>query len=419
LQRTAGNQAVSELVREATIPPLLWLQRYEAGEHAQFGAKEGEKEQIFDINGVKVPYGHMIALGDFYENFDQIKSAPKEELQQLVDLIDRDKKHFQGVRGVKAISNDEWQKATEGRKWHPMRPPLYLDLAGKNEAHFAVANKKEWLKYHSEAVHQSQKGNLTLAQETNAFGDHFLTDAFSAGHLFKKSRVVEEAKANLTDPKKFAGLVADCLLANPAAKATLSEYETSPAPWSLTWNPINRDSLADIVEFIRAHKEDKYYSMFARAVHDRLNRMAERGKDTGVLVQNFKTRWHLSGDETLNAKTREIAQAAVAQSRQNVQESFKNDKVDFDEIVDRVWDFVPRPVDEGEAAVKDAEKTLTDPTNPQTSAAVAEIAIDNLPMMISELTSAHMLRKRQPAPVLRPAFPGYPYGVPIMPLFGQ
>jgi hypothetical protein len=159
--------------------------------------------------------------------------------------------------------------------------------------------------------------------------------------------------------------------------------------------------------------------MFARAVHDRLNRMAEGGKDTGVLVQNFKTRWHLSGDETLNAKTREIAQAAVAQSRQNVQESFKNDKVDFDEIVDRVWDFVPRPVDEGEAAVKDAEKTLTDPTNPQTSAAVAEIAIDNLPMMISELTSAHMLRKRQPAPVLRPAFPGYPYGGPIMPLFGQ
>jgi hypothetical protein len=422
LQRIVGNSTVTDLIERQRRPLApIEVQRYEAGEHAQFGAQKGEKEEEFKIGDVKLTYGDLIALGDFYEDMDQIRSAPQEELKQLVDLIHRDKRHFKGEPGVAAVTNDEWQKATEGRKWKPWRPPLYLDLAGKNESHFAVENRKKWVKFHTEALRAAQKGDMPLALATNGFADHFLTDAFSAGHLVEKSKMVNDTKANLakTDPKIFAKLVAINLLEHPRARAELSQYQVSPAPWSTEWKEVDSESLAEVVEFIRDWKEDKYYSMFVRAVHDKLNQDIEHGTG-GVLVENrLGRRWRLSGDETLgkSPETLEIAQAAVAQSKSNVYQASNEKQVDFNEAIQLVWNYVPTPVDEGEALVTGSEATLTDPKNPATAPAIAQIAVDNLAMLIDELSSAHMLRQKPgvklpaerpgdfelPSPAFRPA----------------
>ena len=398
LQRLAGNAAVAELIRADHGPAGdgVDVQRYEAGEHAQFGAKEGQAEEIFDIGGVKVSYGEMIAMGDFYESIDQVRRAPKEELQQLVNLIRRDKKAFMGVPGYTPVTNEEWQKATEGRKHKAWRPDEYLDLAAKNESHFARLNREKWLSNHLQAVHLAQKGKLDLALATNAFGDHFLTDAFSAGHLIEKKKMTDDARANLkkVDPAVFARQVADALLDHPAARAKLSLYQISPSPWSRDWLEVDRTSMGRVVEFIRNNDDSKYFSMFARAVHDKLNRSKRYGK--GVLVKNsYGTQWYLSGDETLNlsSDTLAVGQAAVEQSKANVNGSYKQKTVNYSELVTKVWNYTPVPVDEGAAFVADAEKTLTDPSNPETAPAIAQIAVDNLDMMIEELTTYHMCRR--------------------------
>jgi hypothetical protein len=146
--------------------------------------------------------------------------------------------------------------------------------------------------------------------------------------------------------------------------------------------------------------------MFVRAVHDKLNEDIEHGTG-GVLVENQLGRqWRLSGDETLDKSpdTLEIAQAAVAQSKSNIYQAANAKTVDYNEAIQLVWNYVPSPVGAGEALVSGAETSLTDPKNPATAPAIAQIAVDNLPMLIDELSSAHMLRKKPgaKAPVERP-----------------
>lgn len=89
LQRTAGNAAVTGLIestagrrrslRVGRVVPALHLQRYEPGEHAQFGARKGKKERTFTINNVKVSYGEMVAMGDFFENASEWEWALRKQ----------------------------------------------------------------------------------------------------------------------------------------------------------------------------------------------------------------------------------------------------------------------------------------------------------------------------------------------------
>ena len=100
LQRLAGNQAVTSMIA---------VQRYEAGEHAQFGAETGKPERTFvlrlgsseitsgygdvqavrsDPNVIVMSYGEVIALGDFYKDFDQLAQACSAMGQQLFNPPD-------------------------------------------------------------------------------------------------------------------------------------------------------------------------------------------------------------------------------------------------------------------------------------------------------------------------------------------
>jgi hypothetical protein len=94
MQRSVGNAAVSRLV--ATLPPAgRTLSRFESGEHAQAGGA-----RKITVNGVEFDEGDVIALGDFYETPEAMQKAPKAELEQLRDLIHRDREHFEGKAGV-------------------------------------------------------------------------------------------------------------------------------------------------------------------------------------------------------------------------------------------------------------------------------------------------------------------------------
>ena len=55
------------------------------------------------------------------------------------------------------------------------------------------------------ALKKAQDGKRDEALGINAFADHFLTDAFSAGHLFNKEDVMEKfevAMAKKIDTRK-------------------------------------------------------------------------------------------------------------------------------------------------------------------------------------------------------------------------
>jgi hypothetical protein len=76
--------------------------------------------------------------------------------------------------------------------------PAFAAVSGKS----TEDHKTEWEANHKVAVQTSQAGDRDKALATNAFADHFLTDAFAAGHIFNKPDVMEQFESNLPKTSK-------------------------------------------------------------------------------------------------------------------------------------------------------------------------------------------------------------------------
>jgi LysM repeat protein len=406
LQRTAGNRSVTRMIEQSFAPghtlgqPLL--QRYESGEHAQFGARQGEAEEKSTVNKVEMTYGEMIAMADLFATPQDMRKAPEAELKTLLELIRR-----QRDKGVGSVSENEWITATGGR---------YTELASKNVAHFAPATsgggfdaggesyRKQWWTLHKEALKLAQAGKKDEALQTNAFADHFLTDAFSAGHLINKKTVADRGKNALDDSatrETFERAVAAGILADPLG-ATLFAYEANPGAFS-RWAAMSTDSLAKVIDRIRYWKSDYFYSLFVKAVHDELNTAIAKGSDKGVEVENSKGKtWRLSGDKTLDKspETLEFAREAVAQSRANLTAAAGQKTIDEKKLAEEVWAWVPQPTKAGQTQVKTATESLTDPADAASVNAWVAIIVEpvNFDAVRSELLKEGLLRLRTPAP---------------------
>ena len=113
-------------------------------------------------------YGEVIALsGDFYRSWQELSNAPLKEVVDLIPLMRN------------TATTGELQEATAGR---------YLRLASQNVSHFSnVArgqrNVDVWRSLHTAAIQTALQGNVNEAWGMNGAADHFLTDAFSGGHI--------------------------------------------------------------------------------------------------------------------------------------------------------------------------------------------------------------------------------------------
>jgi hypothetical protein len=210
LQQLAGNRAVANLVSpkgapraddahagpipdarasdvwEPMSPPTtMALQRFGSGEHVRIG-DEAQPGQTVDIGGEigRISFGEMIALaGDYFESVDQLRRL-------AADWMNADQVRF-------AL----W-------KVNPTRPrpmvlkPIedavmerYLILAGRNEDHFSTgaapgnSNRERYITLHQDAIRAAYSHGSTGIQSNSsweareAFADHYLTDAFSGGHV--------------------------------------------------------------------------------------------------------------------------------------------------------------------------------------------------------------------------------------------
>ena len=177
-------------------------------------------------NGASVTYGDILAMaGDFFLEFDQLdgvdwsrKDDPKKTTHQEIDGILREYH--------RKLDNPAWKVGPDARpgahffnKWFDAG--RVMNLALKNFPHFGFDALAQWLKYHQQAIALAIQGrqyygdaagytqdlnvepdpilleagwdttaddyplvnNLIVALKYNAFGDHFLSDLFSAGHM--------------------------------------------------------------------------------------------------------------------------------------------------------------------------------------------------------------------------------------------
>jgi hypothetical protein len=137
--------------------PKEWQERYKKG---------NDDQKLALVQGLT--YGEIIGLsGDLYEDFDAMNRAPLSEIYDLIPLI--------RSGGTTA----QLESASGGR---------YLTLAKKNESHFSNVrpghrNIDLWRNGHVEAITAAKLGQANKAWGLNAAADHYLTDAFSGGHI--------------------------------------------------------------------------------------------------------------------------------------------------------------------------------------------------------------------------------------------
>ena len=372
-------QKLNEMARDATKDPSIMI----------------------TVNGVVLDYGTAIAMGgDLFGSPEEMAKASPEELKAIAALVVEEK------QTGKLITTERWMAATHGR---------YLGLASKNEPHFAPSNpsfvavsgqstgdhKQSWESNHRQALDASRAGDKDKALLTNAFADHFLTDSFSAGHLFNKRDVMEKFNSQLPttgkgDKRKFTegsekffdGVAAAAFVG--AVATEFSKYETAERMYGFHPNINSVSRFSSLLQGVHLEKPELLESAVAKGIHDNLNT-----HPGGIPVDNaLGEKWPLSGDGTLNAQTLAIARRAVAQSQQNVIAVYRSPtEPDFAAAFKRVWDFTPRPTAEGRKDVTQAIDGGADINIAQLRAAIVDLIKGNYLTMLEELVKLNKLRK--------------------------
>jgi len=363
------------------------IQRYDAHEHEKFaGAKITDK---FTINGITMTYGEIIAMGgDLFSSVEEMYKVDPNELKNILKVVRKD------VANPGSTNTDDWQKASKGR---------YGRLAKENETHFAPSNarlspvsplnyknhKSEWQKHHRMALDKAKQGKKDEALIINAFGDHFLTDAFAAGHIFNKLDVMTQFQSQLTKVKKtFLNSVASKVWASTSNY--ISTFETSSFPY---WDIDSKSRFTKLLGKINDQKPKALASLIAKIIHDKLNK-------SGIQAKNKKgTFWRLSGDGKLNSKSLAIGQEAVLKSRQNILNVINvTGPLNYQKYFQSVWDYVPQPTLIEKVKIQDSIKTITDPTNEETIEQVAAIIIKEIKPIMDEIVKEGHLRKKRTGP---------------------
>lgn len=409
---------------------------YDTGEHAILGefintAISGPLANVhallptttYSVNTVPFTYGQIITLGDFYENYTNCQSANPAELNRLKVLITRSEDHYKntilGIGGRTGdVGTDDWSSPTRGIG------SRYIDLALANNSHFApppsgttsrlTNNKASWESYHNQAIRAARTGtnsdDLDIAYPINAFGDHFLTDAFSAGHLINKEQVMNRFIANVTTSGRVnaAGArmlerIADGALAIPAINSKLGRFEVVSDHWyEPNWDLNDTGTFYPEVFYrvLKAVMEDtanngaqQIANLAVKAVHDYLNNY-QTGGVKGVPVRNNKgNSWNLTGDGTLNPANIQIIQLAVKQSVLNIEDSITNGSTPVATFYQRVWDYVPDLNHPATRTVVDnAITTFTTPSSGDLITKAVSLIGTELDTLLNKLLAAGRIR---------------------------
>ena len=409
--------AAPDVATPASVPARYSVPLYDTGEHVLAG-DDLYRDQLLvgKAPGVTFSYGQIVAMADLFETADEMMDADAGVLQSLKTFIEQSTAYYKGGKGggLKNVGSDKWDQATGGR---------YLKLAEDNYEHFAPNllfkderfarsatrrgnHKTAWEQHHRRAIEEARRMQKDPAAKApsylptkplvvNAFGDHFLTDAFASGHLINKEAVIAYFKslfysgqALTKDGERFFDQLATKAWQGDLA-AKMSKLETVK-PVAGVFHP-NIDSagrFAGVLREVAAQAPDRVANIAVKAIHDALNR-------DGIEVTNGAGHapWTLTGDGHQTAETLAVMKAAVKQSAANITDAaVMSGKTDLAACFAKVWAHVPRLPAASQAKVKALVTAYVSPTSAQLVDAAAQILKDEIDMMIKVLIDQKALR---------------------------
>jgi hypothetical protein len=409
--------AAPDVATPASVPAGYSAPLYDTGEHVLAGGDlYRDQLPVGKTPGVTFSYGQIIAMADLFETAEEMMAADAGTLQSLKTLIEQSTAYYKAGKGggLQNVDSGKWQQATGGR---------YLKLAEDNYDHFAPNllfkderfarsatkrgnHKTAWEQHHRRAIEEARRMQKAAAAKApsyvpakalviNAFGDHFLTDAFASGHVINKEAVIAYFKSlfyagtalTKDGDRFFDRLAAKAWQGDLAAK--MSTLETVRAVGGL-FHP-NIDSagrFAALLKEIAAQAPDRVANLAVKAIHDALNR-------DGIEVTNGAGHapWTLTGDGYQTAETLAVMKDAVKQSAANITDpAVLSGKTDVAACIAKVWVHVPRRPAASQAKVKALVTAYVSPTSTQLIDAAAEILQREIDMMIEVLIDLKALR---------------------------
>lgn len=408
---TAANAAI------AGGGPAYAAPMYDSGEHALAGADQYQSLPVGQSPGVRFSYGELLAMGDLYKDAQEMQDASVGELTKLKELIDRSTRYYAGKQAGHAdesldVSHTDWDGATGKR---------YRRLADDNYEHFAPDtlfgtattrnHKNAWEHYHGLAIEEAQRlgllpqnQNVSYIPESalviNAFGDHFLTDAFAAGHLVNKAVLIDRFQRNFYSSPGKLNSAAQKFFERVAEKSFTGEVkrrfevlEERRTRCFKHWNIDTTNAFRKLLVGIAEQAPDAVSNIAAKTIHDHLN-------EHGIEVTNGAghTPWHLTGDGHVTRETLDVMKAAVDQSIANINDpAILVSNIDLHPFFERVWKYTPRLTPASQAEVKRLLGVYTDPNSTVLSDAAAKLIgkASTLDMLIDELVEERKILQHE------------------------
>ena len=203
---------------------------------AKWGLKDCPGKQISrQDKKMSYSYGKALALGDFYNSEENLFNDTKAvyQMSEIFKCMDKEGAVLAEQKTHPEVEYPDctWINIALGGD--------YLELTSTNYNHFSWDNIKEYVKVHATAIsyaliakdlkdmgdeNQSQY-YLNRALMANALADHFLTDAFAAGHVRTPRWDLKEwAESRLSGPlKKQRGDILASLMHNFESKNLQSQ----------------------------------------------------------------------------------------------------------------------------------------------------------------------------------------------------
>lgn len=338
--KTQGNHYLQRIIAEdqhtrkiAKASDVRIIQKWDAREHERLGNDATKSHKVQLADDYWITYGEMVALaGDHFESIAQMrefakkKSGPESRAEIEYAIA------WKLKQSERAYDDDKAKESQESR---------YYKLAGKNQSHFlnpSVGDKeqpieernKEWnftagsgsfptagtpanagtgyRSNHWEAIEEAVRAaeneegpNSALARE--AFGTHYLTDAFAGGHIRTERKSIKEHwdKRVPMFNYNFKGYLAQKLTAElQKAEYTYGPVTVrqdvlyAPPPWLTVFT--GPGALEKITSAIDAKGSFTFGDVLSGAIHDKDN---VEGVFVEVYFNNIHYLMRMKGDESL------------------------------------------------------------------------------------------------------------------------
>jgi outer membrane protein OmpA-like peptidoglycan-associated protein len=215
MQNAFGNRAVQRMVarQRGAVPSGRTgprVQRWEGQEHAKLGDATGMQIELGD--GILLTWGQVIAVaGDEIGSLEELEEAVKTPAGKARIRAALESAGVPGSAAATLPAPTADQKKEQESHYYT----LLLD----NTTHFQSggAALDEWRKHHSMALDRALRAGIqnpaassteiNKAYLAEAFGQHFLTDMFSAGHIRTPRSEIADFYVNTFAPKVIDNLI--------------------------------------------------------------------------------------------------------------------------------------------------------------------------------------------------------------------